>query len=149
MAALASPITLKSPSQGYQEGNQRKEVRVTTGPSLYKDPAFPPSLFTPVQANPSSLHPRSQEETWTGRQCPVAVGGRKGGASWSGDRSRDGGRSWGQNSRPREEARRGAKPLKENEPIQSREARGKNLVWCLTRGEEGGQGWALLIRFPS
>lgn len=100
MAALASPITLKSPSQGYQEGNQRKEVRVTTGSSLYKDPAFPPSLFTPAQANPSSLHPRSQEETRTGRQCLVAVGGRKGGASWSGDRSGDGGEELGSELTP-------------------------------------------------
>lgn len=42
---------------------------------------------------------------------------------------------------------RGAEFPKEKEPIQSQEGRGENLVWCLTRGEEGGQGWALLIRF--
>lgn len=42
---------------------------------------------------------------------------------------------------------RGAEFPKEKEPIQSQEGRGENLVWCLTRGEEGGQGWALLICF--
>lgn len=42
---------------------------------------------------------------------------------------------------------RGAEFPKEKEPIQSQEGRGENLVWCLTRREEGGQGWALLIRF--
>ena len=52
----------------------------------------------------------------------------------------------GQNSRPGRRLERG-QSSKENEPIQSWERRGKNLVWCLTRGEEGGQGWALLIRF--
>lgn len=53
MADLASPITLKSPSQGYQEGRQRKEVQVTVGPSLYKDPAFP--LHSPPL--PKQTHP--------------------------------------------------------------------------------------------
>lgn len=71
---------------------------------------------------------------------------REGGASSSGGQSGDEGGAGVRTHAPGG-GLRGAESPKENEPIQSQEGRGKNLVWCLTRGEEGGQGWALLIRF--
>lgn len=33
-----------------------------------------------------------------------------------------------------------AEPFQEKECIQRLEGKGKNVLWCLTRGEEGGQG---------
>lgn len=113
-----------------------QEIRETTGPTPFSCTAQP---------SPPSLHPRSLKETQTGDNGQsewAAKGGGASGREW--DREEQGSELtlWGGGS-TRAEAPR------ENEPIQSWEGKGKNLVWCLTRGEEGGRGGLADSLLPS
>ena len=139
------PTLPAGPCTGVRRGSSKKSGQLLAPPSTKILPPHPLLLPWPDKPTLSRIPDPSRQlglETMLSPRWLLREGGASGSGGWSGDGGGAGVRTHAPGG-----GSSGAEFPKENEPIQSQEGRGKNLVWHLTSGEEGGQGWELLIRF--